>query len=251
MLIDFMLPVYNRLEYTKMSIPSILANKFDFRLTVINDGSTEPGIKEYLRKVANRDKRVNLIENERNLGLSTNTNRFWSKIAKAEFVGKFDNDAIIPPNCVESLYKFITKADKVGIVGSFPFPKTWGKRWTLSDMGGGMQGVAVKFIGGIGYIMRKKLTELYPIPKEGTKMWGWTNWQRRVSNKHKVIIAYAYPLIPIIHLCWLRRDMEEKLYQSYNGWSQSHRPKNRAKQAKIIYEKGRLKLVQKGGVITL
>ena len=48
-----------------MSLSSILKNDYEFKITIVNDGSTESGIKEYLRETTEKDPRLTLIENKK------------------------------------------------------------------------------------------------------------------------------------------------------------------------------------------
>ncbi len=68
------IPVYNRLEFTKLAIESVLNQSFkDFELVIIDDFSTESGMWEYIKNI--KDPRVRAYRNEKNLGIVFNWKR--------------------------------------------------------------------------------------------------------------------------------------------------------------------------------
>jgi len=144
------------------------------------------------------------------------------------------------------------------LIGAFPFPKFFLTNESKYinphpiDVGGNLLGCTVNpmnHIGGVCYVLRKKFTKFKRVGAPRSKTHGWSGWQKTMVVKYNLQIIYAYPLIPIIHLPWFRRDMETQLYREYNTWSNFHRRKNPKKQATMIYESNRLELVNTGGNI--
>jgi glycosyltransferase involved in cell wall biosynthesis len=71
------IPVYNRLNYLIEAVQSVLNQSFkDFELLIIDDGSTEEGIWDYIFSLD--DPRVRAIRNQVNLGIVPN----WIKCIK-------------------------------------------------------------------------------------------------------------------------------------------------------------------------
>ena len=65
------IPVYNRLNYLKEAVQSVLSQSFkDYELLIIDDGSTEEGIWDYISSLT--DDRIRAIRNPKNLGIVPN-----------------------------------------------------------------------------------------------------------------------------------------------------------------------------------
>ena len=75
--VDVIVPVYKGLADTRRCIESVLAAPCStpWRLIVINDASPEPEVTEYLRTLPALDSRIELLENEHNLGFVGTVNR--------------------------------------------------------------------------------------------------------------------------------------------------------------------------------
>ncbi|MDP1999805.1 MAG: methyltransferase domain-containing protein, partial [Rhodoferax sp.] len=75
--VDVIVPVFRGLEDTRLCLESVLASPCQtvWRLIVINDCSPEPEVTEWLRTFAQRDSRIELLENSENLGFVATVNR--------------------------------------------------------------------------------------------------------------------------------------------------------------------------------
>ncbi len=74
--VDVVVPVFNAREYTRRCLESVVRHATgDWRLVVVNDASTEPGVHDDLVALAARCPRVVLLENERNRGFVATANR--------------------------------------------------------------------------------------------------------------------------------------------------------------------------------
>ena len=75
--VDIIVPVYKGLADTQRCVLSVLSAscRTPWRLIVINDASPEPEVTDWLRDMAARDPRVELLENEVNLGFVGTVNR--------------------------------------------------------------------------------------------------------------------------------------------------------------------------------
>jgi glycosyltransferase involved in cell wall biosynthesis len=68
------IPVYNRLEFTKQAVESVLNQTFkDFELLIVDDCSTDNSVWEYIKNI--KDARVRTYKNEKNLGIVYNWKR--------------------------------------------------------------------------------------------------------------------------------------------------------------------------------
>src|SRR5210317_304036 len=75
--VDVIIPVYRGLEETRRCLESVLAtiDPAWARVVVINDGSPEPAIGQFLRELAAAHPGLVLLENEQNLGFVATVNR--------------------------------------------------------------------------------------------------------------------------------------------------------------------------------
>lgn len=68
-LISVILPVYNGEKTIEEAVNSVLSQTYDkFELIIINDGSTD-GTKDILKRLADKDSRIIVITNEKNIGV--------------------------------------------------------------------------------------------------------------------------------------------------------------------------------------
>jgi GT2 family glycosyltransferase/glycosyltransferase involved in cell wall biosynthesis len=75
-LVDVVIPVYNAREYTRRCVESVLAHATgDWRLVLVDDASTEPGLAADLAGFARAEPRIVLLANERNQGFVATANR--------------------------------------------------------------------------------------------------------------------------------------------------------------------------------
>ena len=117
-LVSIIMPAYNSETYIEKSIESILSQTYKcFEFIIINDGSTDKTrsiIKKY------KDPRINLIDNNRNLGLSRSVNK-GLKVAKGMFIARHDSDDISLPTRIHDQINFLIANPSIGLCG------TWAK----------------------------------------------------------------------------------------------------------------------------
>jgi len=119
--IDLIFITYNRLEYTKLSLASVLADPTEeFSLTIWDNASTD-GTVEYLKHEVKDHRIVGIILSKENLGQISAVNEIWGK-SKADLLGKLDNDCIITPGWTRTLAQAHTDIPKLGAVACWHFP---------------------------------------------------------------------------------------------------------------------------------
>lgn len=97
---------YNAADTISRAIDSALSQDWsNFEILVVDDGSTD-GSQEIVRKRADADTRINLIENNKNLGCSSARNRLVEN-AKGEFLAFFDDDDVSSPERVRLQFEHI------------------------------------------------------------------------------------------------------------------------------------------------
>ena len=114
-LVTVLLSTYNDLRFLPEAVDSILAQTLaDFEFLVIDDDSTD-GTREYLERL--RDKRVRVVRNASNHGLTRSLNRGLSAAA-GKFVARMDADDVAMPDRLARQVEFLRAHPEVGVVGS-------------------------------------------------------------------------------------------------------------------------------------
>lgn len=116
--ISVLLPAYNSEKYLEASIDSILSQTFtDFELILVDDGSKDTS-PEIINRYALKDKRIVVIKNEKNLGISLTRNKLIS-FAKGKYIAWQDADDISMRKRLEHQYKYMEENINVGICGGY------------------------------------------------------------------------------------------------------------------------------------
>lgn len=114
--IDIILATYNtKIEYLKKQIDSILAQTYqNIELIISDDNSSEKEVRETLKKYEEKDARVKLYMQEKNIGYIKNF-EFLLEKAEAEYIMFCDHDDIWYENKVEESIKKL-KRENVDLV---------------------------------------------------------------------------------------------------------------------------------------
>lgn len=103
------------LEYLKESIESILMQTYaNFEFIIIDDASTDE-IDQLIK--AYNDKRIKLIRNEINLGLTKSLN-IGIKFSQGEYIARMDADDISLPNRFELQVEYLKKNPLASVLGT-------------------------------------------------------------------------------------------------------------------------------------
>lgn len=107
-LISFVLPTYQRVAWLGECIQGLLSQTIrDVELIIVDDGSTD-GTNELLDWFAQRDDRVKVIYNEKNMGAGRSRN-IGNNAATADIIGICDSDDCYPINRTEDTLKFFAE----------------------------------------------------------------------------------------------------------------------------------------------
>lgn len=116
--VSVVMAVYNGEKYLKDAIESILDQTFrDFEFIIVDDGSTDKTL-EILKEYERKDKRIKIIINKANIGLTKSLNKAI-KEAKGEYIARQDDDDISLPERLKKQVEFLNRNEKIGIVGTF------------------------------------------------------------------------------------------------------------------------------------
>lgn len=126
--ISVIMAIHNGLPYLMQAVESILHQTFtDFEFLIIDDESTD-GSWEQLD--TNKDPRIQVIRNQKQLGLSASLN-LGLDVAKGEYVARMDHDDISLPTRLEEQSAYLDAHSDVDLVGTWaktlglPREQTW------------------------------------------------------------------------------------------------------------------------------
>jgi len=185
---------YNRLEYTKKSLKALLESGCE-NIIVIDNYSTD-GTREWLQKL--NDKRLTLIFNDKNEGVAGAMNKFFKITEVEEFVGKVDNDTIVPKDwfadltAINLLYSIdIIQAKHKILNSNFKTFDEWAKKMksvkTIFD--GNIY--YSSYVGGSGISIRREAIDK-EIEKSEWVLGGWTQYQVKKDELKKAFYDKVY-----------------------------------------------------------
>ena len=114
--ITVLMSVHNGEKYLNEAIESILNQTYrDFEFLIVNDGSTD-GSREIIK--AYKDPRINLVDNERNIGLTKSLNH-GLKMSRGEYIARQDADDISFPERLEKQISILERNREIALLGSW------------------------------------------------------------------------------------------------------------------------------------
>ena len=214
-LIIVLMVTFNRLEYTRPSLESVLAQDYpNFRVVVWDNASTD-GTIEFLKERLQGEDRATLILSPVNRGVVAPMNEVWfgdhsefPGAGEEELRAKVDNDTVVPPNLLRRLAECHLRGTRFGALSGFHFRKE-GEAIIEDDMVEEIDGVSMvrqPYVGGCAVMVKKSdLDRMGPIAcrtdaQPGPFMdSGWTFYQERMAAAG-MIHGYPVPLIHVDHL---------------------------------------------------
>lgn len=113
-LVSVLMTAYNRENYIAEAIESVLASSFtDFELIIVDDCSIDSTL-AIAKKYESRDKRINVVTNEKNLGDYPNRNKAAS-LAKGKYLKYLDSDDTMSKICLERMVHEMEKNPECAI----------------------------------------------------------------------------------------------------------------------------------------
>lgn len=118
--VDIVVPVYSGLDDTRRCIESVLASNCAtrYRLLIINDASPEPALTRWLRHVRLQDARVELLENDHNIGFVATVNRGMAFSSQNDVV-LLNSDTEVANDWLDRLRRTAYCDERVGSVTPF------------------------------------------------------------------------------------------------------------------------------------
>lgn len=120
--IDICVVTYNRLEYLKKCVNSIIAStKINYRIFVVDDGSTD-GTKEWLETQKNKGLIYDIVLNKTNIGTAKNFNLIIDK-STSDFFVMCNDDMYFHRHWDFAVMDIINKHEDCGIVSFYDYTR--------------------------------------------------------------------------------------------------------------------------------
>jgi len=115
-LVSVCIPVYDRLDLLKRCVKSIRERtEYEYyELIILDDGSPNPDVYEYIRRVADV-----ALRHEKNEGIAKSRNDLI-EAARGEYICFVDSDAVVFPGWLTGLVETLAVHPKIGIVSALP-----------------------------------------------------------------------------------------------------------------------------------
>jgi GT2 family glycosyltransferase len=113
-LVSIVVTNYNGSNLLRTFLPSILKTDYpNFEIIFVDDGSTDDSFDIARDILLKADKRVILLKNEKNMGISYSRNRAIS-VASGKYVAFLDNDVEVDPHWLSNIILLMEKRPDVG-----------------------------------------------------------------------------------------------------------------------------------------
>lgn len=197
MTIDLVFIMYNRLEYTKLALASVLSDPTEeFSLTIWDNASTD-GTVEYLKNEVNDPRIADIIFSKKNVGQTTAVNEIWER-SKADLLGKLDNDCLVTPGWTRILAEAHKDIPNIGVIAcwhfapdEFDYERAKHKIQTFN----GHQIFRHPWTCGTGLLIKRETFKKFgPIRQKGTTSY-WLN-----MAKEGYVNGFYYPLVYQEHM---------------------------------------------------
>ena len=115
--VTVLMSVYNGSEYLREAIESILSQTLMSLEFVIVDDSSTDGTWDILTEYADRDQRIALVRNRKNLGLSQSLNK-GLVLAHGNYIARQDADDVSMPERLAAQVGYFEQQPRVGLLGT-------------------------------------------------------------------------------------------------------------------------------------
>ena len=120
-LITVLMPCYNAEKYLDVAIESIVSQTYqNLHILLLNDGSTDSTL-EICQQWSQKDTRIEIIQNEQNLGLIKTLNK-GILLSSSPYIARMDADDRSALNRIQKQVEFLLQNEEIGIVGTTSLP---------------------------------------------------------------------------------------------------------------------------------
>jgi len=178
--IPLLYTTFNRLEYTKRTLPRLIESTPEADIYVWDNGSTD-GTQDYLKGFEVSD-RFHIDFNDRNIGIANAMNWFFNQTKEHEYVAKVDNDTMVSDGWLPKMIE-AAKIGQVDILqAKHHFIIARYKNWNemendqrIENLNGCGKIVHYPFVGGSGIIIRRAVIK--EDIKSSGHIFGWSVYQ--------------------------------------------------------------------------
>ena len=202
MKVELVYVAYNRLEYTKLSLPSLLQDPDEqFSVMIWDNGSTD-GTREYLMGID--DPRISRREfPDRNAGLHGAFNHLV-RTTDADLIGIIPNDFILTPGWLEPLVRAHSDIPRFGMVGCWHFSPDDFDQERAAHKLQTIEGHTIfrhPWTGGGAGLVKSSAVRQFPPLKTGatTVLWMQMAWKGYVNG-------FYFPLLYVEHMDDIRSE---------------------------------------------
>ena len=116
--VSIIMPVYKKSNYLSKSIKSILNQSYKFfEFLILNDNPENLKIKNILKKYSNKDQRIRIVNNKKNIGLAASLNK-GIKLSRFNLIFRMDSDDISHKKRIEKQVYFMNKNTNIDVLGT-------------------------------------------------------------------------------------------------------------------------------------
>ena len=118
-LVSILLPLYNEsVEYATLAIDSLCNQTYtELEIILLLDNPQNKRLLSLLKEYTQRDNRIVLYINEKNMGLPTTLN-FGISVAHGEFIARMDGDDISMPQRIEKQLSYLLSHSCIDLLGT-------------------------------------------------------------------------------------------------------------------------------------
>jgi GT2 family glycosyltransferase len=209
--VDLIVPIHNRLEFTKATLKALVANTSweKVRNFFIYEDASEDGTLEWLDRECPIPALMSPVILRGRYGSPVAVMMdALDRIGTDAIMAKVDNDTVVPPgwldDCLAVMEKY-PELDLLGIEAFHPSAPCPAER-TYEP---------ARFIGGIGLFRTRVFRQDRPVPNG---RFGFTEWQER---REDIIKGWLNPALPVFLLDHLPMEPWTSLTEEYiaKGWS--------------------------------
>jgi hypothetical protein len=199
MSVDLLMITWNRFEYAKRTIDTLLSTSDDFRLFWWDNGSKD-GVSEYIDQL--QDPRIYIKhKNDENVRQAIPT-RWFLEHSSSKIIGKLDDDTLVSDGWIKTIASSVESYDKAGMVGCWTFwledfdrnsnraaakVRQFGKHQLLWNISIGGTAFLVKRDLALKYLVKDHNGNAFPIDRERMSVDGYLS-------------GWYYPLIWCEHM---------------------------------------------------
>lgn len=117
-LVSIITPAYNSYPFIKQTIQSVLSQTYENWEMIIVDDCSKDGTFEIARKYAKKDDRINIYQNDKNLGSAISRNAAIKK-AKGTYIAFLDSDDSWKPKKLEKQISYMEESGSLFTFGDY------------------------------------------------------------------------------------------------------------------------------------